>query len=155
MVSLQYGFGIAAIQTFVAVTLAEFFELLDRIVPTTGVPRSSPFAKTVGLGLPDSFGIILSPFLAPSYNVFTLSFVVIPFGRSYGLPVVRCPHFLILGYLFSVFFLLLPTRVDPVRQACPGLLISSILLRAFTTILPSARLDTRLAPSHASVKVGP
>ena len=33
MISLQYGFGIAASQTFVAVTLAKLFELLNGKVP--------------------------------------------------------------------------------------------------------------------------
>ena len=64
MISLQYGCGVAACQTFVAVTLAEFFEFLDGNVSTTGVPGSSPFAKIVGLGLPDFFEVILCPLLA-------------------------------------------------------------------------------------------
>ena len=64
MVSLQYAFGIAASQTFVAVTLAEFFELLGSKTARTGVPRSPPLAKIVGLGLPDFFGVILCPLLA-------------------------------------------------------------------------------------------
>jgi hypothetical protein len=100
MVSLQYGFGIAASQTFVAVTLTEFFELLDGKVSTTGVPRSPPFAKIVGLGLPDFFGIILCPLLATSKYDFTLAFVVAAFGSVYALPVVRCPDLLVLGNLF-------------------------------------------------------
>src|SRR5215208_6165500 len=105
MVSLQYGFVIAASQTFVAVTLAEFFELLNGKVPTTGVPRSPPFAKIVGLGLPDFFGVILCPLLATSKYVFTLAFVVAAFGSAYALFVVRCPDLLVLGYLFLVLFL--------------------------------------------------
>ena len=109
MVSLQYGFGIAASQTFVAVTLAEFFELLNGKVPTTGVPRSPPFAKIVGLGLPDFFGVILCPLLATSKDVFTLAFVVAAFGSAYALFVVRCPDLLVLGNLYLVLFLVLPT----------------------------------------------
>ena len=105
MVSLQYGFGIAASQTFVAVTLAEFFELLNGKVPTTGVLRSSPFAKIVGLGSPDFFGVILGPLLTANYHFFMLAFVVIKFGSSYNLLVVRCPLLLVLRYLFFVFFL--------------------------------------------------
>jgi len=155
MVSLQYGFGIAASQTLVAVTLTEFFELLDGKVSTTSVPRSSPPAKVVDLGLPDFFGVIFSPLLATSKYDFTLAFVVAAFGSVYALLVVRCPDLLVQGDLFLVFFLIFPTSLDSMRQACPGPLISSILLCAFTTILPSARLDTRLAPPHASVKVGP
>ena len=64
MVSIQWSSGIAASQTFVAVNLAEFFELLNSKVPTAGVPRSSPLAKIVSLGLPDFFGVILCPLLA-------------------------------------------------------------------------------------------
>lgn len=155
MVSLQYGFGVAASQTFVAITLTKLSELLGGKASTTGVPRSSPFAKIVGLGLPDFLGIILCPLLAMSYYVFTLAFVVAAFGSVYALLVVRCPDLLVMGDLFLVFFLILPICLDPMRQACSGPLISSILLCAFTTILPSARLNTRLAPPHASVKVGP
>jgi hypothetical protein len=66
MVSLQYGFGNAASQAFVAVMLTEFIELLDGKVPTTGVLRCSPIAKIVGLGSPDIFGVLLCPFLATS-----------------------------------------------------------------------------------------
>ena len=119
MVSFQYGFGIAASQTLVAVTLAEFFELLDGKIPTTGVPRSPPFAKIVGLGLPDSFGVILCPLLATSYNFLTLEFIVAAFGSVYALLVVRHPDLLALGNLFLMFFLILPTCFDPMKQACP------------------------------------
>ena len=66
MVSLQYGFGVAASQTFVAVALTKLSELLGGIVPTTGVPRSSPFAKIVGLGSPDFFGVVYGPLLTAS-----------------------------------------------------------------------------------------
>jgi|SRR5215208_747634 hypothetical protein len=128
MVSLQYGFVIAASQTFVAVTLAEFFELLNGKVPTTGVPRSPPFAKIVGLGLPDFFGVILCPLLATSKYVFTLAFVVAAFGSAYALFVVRCPDLLVLGYLFLVLFLVLPTCLDPMGQVRPGVLKLGVLL---------------------------
>jgi hypothetical protein len=128
MVSLQYGFVIAASQTFVAVTLAEFFELLNGKVPTTGVPRSPPFAKIVGLGLPDFFGVILCPLLATSKYVFTLAFVVAAFGSAYALFVVRCPDLLVLGYLFLVLFLVLPTSLDPMGQIRSGFLILGVLL---------------------------
>jgi hypothetical protein len=97
MVSLQWSSGIAASQTFVAVTLAEAFELLNGKVPTTGVPRSSPFAKIVGLVMPYPLGIILCPLFTASYYVFTLAFVVTAFGSVYALLVVRCPDLLVLG----------------------------------------------------------
>jgi hypothetical protein len=97
MVSLQYGFGIVASQTFVAVTLAELLELLDGEVPTTGEPHSSPLAKIVGLGLPDFIGITLGPLLATSYDFLTLEFIVTAFGSVYDLLVVRCPLLLVLG----------------------------------------------------------
>jgi hypothetical protein len=67
MFSLQYGFGIAASQTYAAVTLAEFFELLNGKVPTTGVLRSSPFAKIVGLGSAAFLGVILGPLRTANY----------------------------------------------------------------------------------------
>jgi hypothetical protein len=66
MVSLQYGFSIAASQTFVAVTFAEFLELLNGKAPTAGVPSSSPPAKIVRLGSPDFFGVVFGPLLAAS-----------------------------------------------------------------------------------------
>jgi hypothetical protein len=128
MVSLQYGFGIATSQTFVAVTLAEFFELLDGKVPTTGVPRSPPLAKIVGLCLPDFLGVILCPLLATSYDFLTLEFVVAAFGSVYALLVVRSPDLLVLGNLFLVFFLILPTCLDSMRQGCSGSLVRSVLL---------------------------
>src|SRR5687768_8887733 len=123
MVSLQYGFGIAASQTLVAITLAEFKELLDSKIPTTGVPRSSPPAKVVDLGLPDFFGVIFSPLLATSKYDFTLAFVVAAFRSVYALPVVRCPELLVLGNLFIVLFLVLPTCLDPMGQIRSGFLI--------------------------------
>jgi hypothetical protein len=46
MVSLQYGFGVAASQTFVAITLEMLSELLGGKASTTGVPRPD------GAGLP-------------------------------------------------------------------------------------------------------
>src|SRR5215211_1636451 len=113
MVSLQYGFGIAASQTFVAVTLAEFFELLDSKIPTTGVPRGSPLAKVVGLGLPDFLGITLGPLLTAGYYFLTLQFVVAAFGSVYALLVVRRPDLLVLGDLFLVLFLILSACLDP------------------------------------------
>ena len=128
MVSLQYGFGIAASQTLVAITLTKFSELLGGKASTTGVPRSPPFAKIVGLGLPYFFGVILGPLLATSYYFFTLAFVVAAFGSVYALLVVRCPDLLVLGDLFLVFFLILPTRLDPMGQICSGLLILGVLL---------------------------
>ena len=128
MVSLQCDFGIAASQTFVAITLTKLSELLGGKASTTGVPRSSPFAKIVGLGLPDFLGIILCPLLATSYDVFTLAFVVAAFGSVYALLVVRCPDLLVMGDLFLVFFLVFSTRLDPMGQVCPGFLILSVLL---------------------------
>jgi hypothetical protein len=44
MVSLQYGFGIAASQTLVAITLTKLSELLGGKASTTGVPRS-PYTR--------------------------------------------------------------------------------------------------------------
>jgi hypothetical protein len=96
--------------------------------PTTGVPRSSPLAKVVGLGLPDSLGVTLGPLLATSYYVFTLAFVVAAFGSVYALLIVRCPDLLVLGDLLPVFFLILPTCLDPVGQACSGFLVLSVSL---------------------------
>ena len=103
MVSFQRSFGIVASKTFVAVTLAELSEFLDGKVPTTGVPRSSPLAEVVGLGLSDFFRVILGPLLAASYYVFTLAFVVGAFGSVYALLVFRCPDLLVPGDLFLAF----------------------------------------------------
>lgn len=115
MVSLQYGFGIAASQTFVAVTLAKLFELFGGKTSMTGVLRSPPLAAVVGFGSPDLFRVALGPFLATSYNFLTLKFVVAAFGSVYALLVVRCPDLLVLGNLFLVFFLILPTCLDSMR----------------------------------------
>ena len=128
MVSLQYGFRITASQTLVAVALAEFFELLDGKVPTTGMLRSSPLAMIVGLGLPDFFGVVLGPFLATSQNILTLTFVVAAFGSVYALLVFRCPDLPVLGDLFLVFFLILPTCLDSVGQIRSGFFILGVVL---------------------------
>ena len=110
MVSLQYGFGIAASRTFVAVTLTEFFELCDDKVPTTGVPRSPPFAKVVGLGLPDFLGITLGPLITASYYFVAVALAVLAPGSTHTIFILCCPAFLVLGYLFLVLF--------PVLSAC-------------------------------------
>jgi hypothetical protein len=127
MVSLQYGFGIAASQTFVAVTLAELLELLDGKVPTTGVPHSSPLAKIVGLGLPDFFGITLGPFLATSYHFVAVAFVVLKSRIAHTIFVFCCPSLLVLGYLFLVLFLILSACLGPMGKVCSGPLVLSIL----------------------------
>jgi hypothetical protein len=72
MVSFQCGFGVAASQTPVAVTLAERPELLGGKMARTGVPRGPPLAAIVGLGLPDFLGITLGPPLAASYYFVTV-----------------------------------------------------------------------------------
>ena len=92
------------------------------------MPRRSPFAKIVGLGSPDFFGIVFGPLLAASYYVFTLALVVAAFGSVYALLVVRCPDFLVLGDLFPVFLLILPTCLDPMRQIRSGFLVLGVLL---------------------------
>jgi hypothetical protein len=58
--------------------------------------RSSPLAAIVGLRSRNFFRVILSPFLAASYYLFALTFVVIKFGSSYKLRVV-CRPILVLG----------------------------------------------------------
>jgi hypothetical protein len=128
MVNLQCSIGIAASQTSFAVTLAEYFELLDGKIPNTGVPSSSPLAKIVGLGLPDFFGVVLGPFLATSQNILTLTFVVAAFGSVYALLVFRCPDLPVLGDLFLVFFLILPTCLDSVGQIRSGFFILGVVL---------------------------
>jgi hypothetical protein len=128
MVSLQYGFRIAASQTLVAVTLAEFFELLDGKVPTTGMLRSSPLAMIVGLGLPDFFGVTLGPFLAASYNFIAVAFVVLASRNAHPIFVFCCPSFLVLGDLFLVFLVVLSACFDPMGQVRPGSLKLGVLL---------------------------
>ena len=145
MVGLQYGFGIAASQTSVAVTLAKLSELLEREVSTTVVPRSSPLAKIVGLGLPDFLGVIFGPLLTASYYFVALAFIVIKFVSGYDLLVVRFPLRLVLGYLYFMLFLVLSTCLDPMGKARSSSLILSVLLQAFTTILSYAQPDTHLA----------
>ena len=108
MFSLQYGFGIAASQTLAAVTLAEFFELLNGKVPTTGVLRSSPFAKIVGIGSPDFSGLSSAHFLLRT---------ICP------LPTSSCTQISLLCVLPGV-----STHLDPMGQVCPGFLILSVLL---------------------------
>src|SRR5215213_9833537 len=145
MVSLQYAFGIAASQTFVAVTLAEFFELRDGKVPATGEPRSPSLAVIVGFGRPDFFGVTLGPVLAAGDYFFALTFVVRELRSSYFLPVFRCPSSLVLGNLLFVFFLVLSTSFDPMGQVRPGFRILSVLLQVFTPVLLSACSDADFA----------
>jgi hypothetical protein len=128
VVSLKYGSGIAASQTSVAVTLAEFLELLDGKVPTTGVPSSPPLAKIFGLGLPDFFGIILCPLLAASDYFITVELVVLALRSAYAFFVLCCPTFLVLEYLFLVFYLILSARLDPMGQVRPCFLKLGVLL---------------------------
>jgi hypothetical protein len=151
MVSLQYGFGIAASQTHVAVTLAKRFELLDGKVPTTGVPRSPPLAAIVGFGLPDFLGIFLGPLLAASYYFVAIAFVVLTSGSAHTIIVLCCPTLRVLGYLFFVFFLILSACFDPMGQVRPGFLVLGVLFQAPPTIFSHARADTHLALIQVAV----
>src|SRR5215207_4434897 len=128
MVGLQCGGRISASQTLVAVTLAEFLELLDSKVSTAGVSRSSPLTTIVGLRSHNFFRIILGPLLTTSNYFFAIAFVVIEAGSRNALPVIRCPALFVLGYLFPVFFLVCLTCLNSMRQARSGSLILSILL---------------------------
>ena len=107
MVSLQYGFGVTASQTFVAVSIAQCFELLGSKTARTGVPRSPPLAKIVGLGLPDFLGVILCPLLTASDYFITVELVVLAFRSAYAFVVLCCPSLPVLGYLFLVYYLIL------------------------------------------------
>jgi len=113
VVSLQCGSSITTSQALFAITLAKLFELLDGKVPTTGVPRSPPFAKVVGLGLPDFFGITLCPLLATNFYFVAVALVVLTFRIAYTIFVFCCPSFLVLGCLFLVLFLVLSACLDP------------------------------------------
>ena len=79
----------------------------------TGVPRSPPLAKAVGLSLPDFFGITLCLLLATSYYFFAVALVVLTSRIAYTIFVFCSPSFLVLGYLFLVLFLILSACLDP------------------------------------------
>jgi hypothetical protein len=113
MVSLQYGFHIAVSQTLVAVTLAEFFELLDGKTARTGVLRGPPLAAIVRFSLPDFLRIILSPLLTASDYFVSVKLIVLTFGSAYAIFVLFCPSLPVLGYLFFVLFLILSACLDP------------------------------------------
>jgi hypothetical protein len=128
VVSLQYGFGVTASQTFVAVSIAQCFELLGSKTARTGVPRSPPLAKIVGLGLPDFLAVILCPLLTASDYFITVELVVLAFRSAYAFFVLCCPSLLVLGYLFLVYYLILSARLDPMGQVRPGVLKLGVLL---------------------------
>jgi hypothetical protein len=151
MVGLQYGFGIAASQTLVALSIAQCFELLGGKTARTGMPRGPPLAAIVGFGLPDFLRVILTPLLATSYHFVAVEFVVVAFGSVYALLVVRHPDFLVLGYLFLVFLVVLSACLDPMGQVCPGFLVLGVLLQTFTPVLSYPRTDTQLALIQVAV----
>ena len=151
MVSLQYGFRIAASQTPVTVTLAERLELLGGKTAWTSVPRGPPLAAIVGLGLTDFRGITLSPLLATSYNFVAIAFVVLTSGSAHTIFVLCCPSLLVLGYLLFVFFLVLPASLDPMGQVCSGFLVLGVLFQALSTVFSHARTDTHLALIQVAV----
>jgi hypothetical protein len=128
VISLQCGFGLATSKTPVAIAFAERFELLGGKDARAGMPRCSPLATIVGLGLPDFLGVTLSPLLAAGYYFFALALVVSKLRSSYLLLVVSRPTLFVLRYLFFTFFLVFSTRLDPMGQVCPGFLILSVLL---------------------------
>ena len=97
MVGLQCGRCIVASQALVAVALAELLELLNSKVSTAGASRSSPLTTIVGLRTRNFFRVILSPFLAASYYLFTLALIVIKFRSGHKLCVICRPLLLVLG----------------------------------------------------------
>lgn len=101
--------------------------------------------------MPDFFGVILCPCLATSQYFFKLTFVVAAFGSVYALLVVRCPELLVLGDLFLVLFLVLPARLDPMRQIRSGFLVLGVLLYVFKPVSLYARPDTNLALVEVAV----
>jgi len=152
MVSLQRGFGVATSQTPVAVLLAQSLELLLGKIARAGMPRRSPLTAVVGLGLLDLLGVVFGPLLASSYYFFALTLVVRKLRSSYAILVFCCPLLLVLGYLGFVFFLVFPTRLDPVRQVCPGFLVCSVLLQVFTPVLLRARPDADFALVQMAIR---
>ena len=145
MVSLQYGFGIAASQTSVAVSIAQCFELLGGETARTGEPRGPPLAAMVGLGLPDFLGIALGPLLAARDYFVTVEFVVLTSRSAYAIFVLCCPSLLVLGDLFLVFLIVLPACLDPMGQIRSGFLVLGVLLQVLTPVLVRARPDADLA----------
>jgi hypothetical protein len=127
MVSLQYGFGITASQTPVAVSIAQGFELLSGKTARTGVPRGPPLAAIVGLGLPDFLGVTLGPLLTASDYFITVELVVLALRSAYAFFVLCCPSLLVLGYLFLVFLVVLSACLDPMGQIRSGFLVLGVL----------------------------
>ena len=109
------------------------------------MPRSPPFAKIVGLGLPDFLGVILCPLLTASDYFITVDLVVLAFRSAYAFFVLCCLSLLVLGYLLLVYYLILSARLDPMGQICPGFLILGVLLQVFTPVLLSACSDADFA----------
>lgn len=151
MVGLQHSFCVTATQTPITVLLAELFELLGGEVSTSGVLCGSPLTAIVGFGYPYSFRIILSPLSAARDYLLTIAFVVVALRGDHTLTVILCPPSLVFGYSYSVFFLVLTTRLDPIRQIGPRPLVLSILLTSITTVFAHVRPDTQLALSHAPI----
>ena len=152
MVSLQRGFGVATSQTPVAVSFAKRPEFLGGKAARAGVPGGPALAAIVGLGRPDLVGVVFGPLLASSYYFFALTLVVSKLRSSYAILVFCCPLLLVLGYLGFVFFLVFPTRLDPVRQVCPGFLVCSVLLQVFTPVLLRARPDADFALVQMAIR---
>jgi hypothetical protein len=134
VVSLQCGLGVTASQTPVSVAFAERPELLGGEAARAGMLRRSPLAAVVGLGLPDLLGVFLAPLLAAGDYLVSVKLVVLTLGSAYASFLFFCPLFLVLGYLFLMFFLVLSARLDSLRMICSGLVILGILLQMFAPV---------------------
>ena len=99
----------------------------------------------VGFELSDLFEVVFGPFCAAGNYLFTILLVVGALVSRCAGAIGSCPRFLVFSDLFFVFFLILPTRLDPVRQIGPRPFVLGVLLPTVVTILSYAALDARLA----------
>ena len=153
MVGLQQGFRIATAQTPIAVPTAKLSELLGGEVSAPGTLCSSPLTAIVGFGHPDLFGIVFSPPPATRDHLFAIAFVVVAPRDQDSFSIFLCPTFLVFGKAFLVFFPVLLTRLNAMRQVGPGPFVLSVFLGAAMTVFAYPRPKTEFALSHAFVGV--
>ena len=115
MIRFQPPAGHAATQTSVAVKPSLERRILQRKVSVARILCRPAFAAVIGLRGLHFLCIVLCPLLATRDHLITIAFVVLALVAGNAPAVVRRPALLVLGYLFFVFLLVLPSCLDPMR----------------------------------------
>jgi hypothetical protein len=68
------------------------------------------------LGLPDLFGVFLTPLLAKGDYFVSVKLVVLTLGSAYAIRIFFRPPLLVFGYLFFMVLIVLSPRLDPMGR---------------------------------------